>query len=222
MTDALEIEQKSLSLEIRAIGDEGTIEGYGAVFGNLDSFGDIIEPGAFVESLKARKPKMLWQHNMADPIGRWDEVEEDGRGLRMKGQIAIRSSRGRDAYELVKAGVIDGLSIGYQTRDYVMDGTSRRLKLVDLYETSLVTIPANSAAVVTGVKGMHVRNVEKAMRDIGFSRSEAKAMASAAWERRGEILREAGHAGPEVDLREADELKQALLETLRHIGGHND
>lgn len=210
-----EIEQKSLGVEIKAINEAGTIEGYGAVFGNLDTYGDVIEPGAFVDSLGSRMPKMLWQHNMGDPIGRWTEVREDARGLFMKGQIAVKSSRGRDAYELVKAGAVDGLSIGYLTRDYAMDGDTRRLKRVDLYETSLVTMPANSAALVTGIKSAGVRDVERALHEMGFSRSEAKAMAGAAWNRRSEILCEAGQAGPEDDQREVDALKQLLTETLR-------
>lgn len=206
------VEQKSLSLEIKSVDDEGTIEGYGAVFGNEDSYGDIIEPGAFRDTLAMRKPKMLWQHNMAEPIGAWDEYREDSRGLYMKGRIAIKTARGRDAHELAKMGGIDGLSIGYVTRDYEMDGQKRRLKRVDLYETSLVTMPANSAALLTNVKSADVRDIESVFRQMGFTRSEAKAMASAAWKRRDDILCEAGVIGPEVDQREVDELKRMLSE----------
>lgn len=213
------VEQKSLSLDVKATGEEGQIEGYGAVFGNTDSYGDIIEPGAFRDTLGARKPKMLWQHNMADPIGVWDEYREDTRGLYMKGRIAIKTTKGRDAYELVKAGAIDGLSIGYVTKDYDMDGNNRRLKRVDLYETSLVTMPANKAALVTNIKNADVRDIETAFRHMGFTRTEAKAMASAAWKRRGDVLREADVAIPEVDQRDVDELKALLTETLKTIGG---
>lgn len=205
------MEKKSLNLQIKSIDEDGTIEGYGAVFGNTDSYGDIIEPGAFRETLSMRKPKMLWQHNMAEPIGAWDEYREDARGLYMKGRIAIKTTRGRDAHELAKMGGIDGLSIGYVTRDYEMDGNNRRLKAIDLYETSLVTMPANSAALLTSVKNADVRDIEGAFRQMGFSRSEAKAMATAAWKRRDDILREAGVTGPEVDQREVDELKRLLM-----------
>lgn len=206
------VEQKSLTLDIKSIDDDGTIEGYGAVFGNVDSYGDIIEPGAFRDTLAVRRPKMLWQHNMAEPIGAWDEYREDARGLYMKGRIATKTARGRDAVELARMGGIDGLSIGYITRDYEMDGNNRRLKRVDLFETSLVTMPANSAALLTSVKNADVRDIERAFRHMGFTRSEAKAMASAAWKRRDDVLCEADVAGPEIDQREVDELKRLLTQ----------
>jgi len=213
------VEQKSLSIEIKSVDEDGTIEGYGAVFGNEDSYGDIIEPGAFRESLAMRRPKMLWQHNMNEVIGAWDEYREDAKGLWMKGKLALGVRRGSEARELIKMGAIDGLSIGYITRDYAMDGTIRRLKRVDLYETSIVTEPANSMALVAGVKSADVRGIEAAFRQMGFSRSEAKAMASAAWKRRGDVLRDAGVTVPEADQREVDELKALLTETLKSIGG---
>ncbi len=216
------IEQKSLSLDVKAVGEEGQIEGYGAVFGNRDSYGDIMVKGAFTETLKGRKPKMLWQHNMLDPIGTWDEYAEDERGLYMRGRIAIKSTKGRDVYELVKAGAIDGLSIGYVTKDYEMKGGARLLKAVDLFEASLVTMPANAAALVTGIKNADVRDIEAALRQMSFSRSEAKAMASAAWKRREDVLREAGALVPEADQRDVDELKALLKSTLLNIGGQND
>jgi len=216
------IEQKSLSLDVKAVGEEGQIEGYGAVFGNRDSYGDIMVKGAFTETLKGRKPKMLWQHNMLDPIGTWDEYAEDERGLYMRGRIAIKSTKGRDVYELVKAGAIDGLSIGYVTKDYEMKGGARLLMAVDLFEASLVTMPANAAALVTGVKNADVRDIEAALRQMSFSRSEAKAMASAAWKRREDVLREAGALVPEADQRDVDELKALLKSTLLNIGGQND
>ena len=164
---------------------------------------------------------MLWQHNMADPIGVWNDYREDDKGLYMRGRIAVKSTKGRDAYELVKAGAIDGLSIGYVTKDYDMDGNNRRLKSVDLYETSLVTMPANTATLVTNVKNADVRDIETAFRQMGFTRTEAKAMASAAWKRRDDVLREAGAIIPEDDQREVDELKALLNATLQSIGGLN-
>ena len=215
------IEQKTMSLDVKAVGDEGQIEGYGAVFGNVDSYGDIIQAGAFMDSLRGRKPKMLYQHRMEEPIGVWDEYREDQKGLYMKGRIATKSTKGRDAYELVKAGAIDGLSIGYITRDYDMDGNNRRLKSVDLIETSLVTMPANSEAIVTSVKNADVRDIERAFRTLGFTRSEAKAMASAAWKRRDDVLHDADVVVPEDNQREVDELKALLNQTLHNAGGQN-
>lgn len=214
------MERKAIDVQIKASGDEGVIEGYGSVFNIRDMGGDIVEAGAFADTLKSTRPKMLWQHDMAAPIGRWDEYREDESGLYMRGTIATKSTQGRDAYELVKAGAIEGLSIGYIVRDYDMDGDTRRLKRVDLIETSLVTMPMNPAAMVTGVKNADVRDIEAAFRQLGFSRSEAKAMAGAAWKRRNDVLREADVAIPEDDQREVDELKAKILETLKSIGGH--
>lgn len=211
------MEKKSLTLDVKAVGDQGRIEGYGAIFGNVDSYGDIIEPGAFSDTLGKRKPKMLWQHNMADPIGTWDEYFEDDKGLYMKGSIAIKSTQGRDAYELVKADAIDGLSIGYVTKDYEMEGNNRRLKMVDLFEISLVTMPANSLAMVADVKNADVRAIEAAFRHMGFSLSEAKPMANAAIKRRADVLREAGVSIPENDQRDVDALKASLIETLQKL-----
>lgn len=214
------MERKAIDVQIKASGDEGVIEGYGSVFNIRDMGGDIVEAGAFADTLENTRPKMLWQHDMAAPIGRWDEYREDESGLYMRGTIATKSTQGRDAYELVKAGAIEGLSIGYIVRDYDMDGDTRRLKRVDLIETSLVTMPMNPAAMVTGVKNADVRDIEAAFRQLGFSRSEAKAMAGAAWKRRNDVLRDAGVDVPEIDQREVDELKAKILETLNSIGGH--
>jgi HK97 family phage prohead protease len=106
------MEHKHLPLEWKA-SPEGVIEGYGSVFGNPDLGGDIILPGAFADSLKSgRKVKMLRQHDADDVIGVWDEISEDRDGLRVKGRLLLSIGDGKDAFELVKAGALDGLSIG--------------------------------------------------------------------------------------------------------------
>lgn len=215
------METKAISLEIKA-DDKGYIEGYGSVFGNVDSYGDKIAPGAFSASLKARKPKMLWQHDMSDPIGVWEEVREDSVGLFMRGRIAIKTQRGGDAYELAMAGALDGLSIGYMTQDYAIEDDVRVLSKVDLWETSLVTFPANEAARLTSVKSHEtatVRDVERVFREMGYPASMAKAMASGAWKGREVVLRDAGALGPEIDPREVDELKASITKLLQNIGG---
>lgn len=208
------MEHKAITLDVKADG-EGRIEGYGSVFGVTDLGGDVVEAGAFRESLTKRMPKMLWQHDMGEPIGVWDEAVEDDKGLRMKGRLATNTTRGRDAYELAKMGALTGLSIGYRVADYEMDGNNRRIKACDLYETSMVTMPMNELAQLTSVKGEpSIGDVERALRTIGFSRTEAKAMASGAWKRREDVLREAGVTVPEDDQREVDALKALLTETL--------
>ena len=123
------------------------IEGHASLWGVADRGGDVVEPGAFAASLLRLKaagatPKFLWQHDPAQPIGVWDEVREDARGLWVRGRILADVARGREAAALVKAGAIDGLSIGYRTLRAAKDRAgARRLVEVDLWEVSLVTFP---------------------------------------------------------------------------------
>lgn len=210
------MEIKSLSLELKA-DDQGMVEGYGSVFGGVDSYGDTIEPGAFAASIAKRKPKMLWQHRMDKPIGVWDEVVEDGRGLRLKGRIAD-TEMGEEARKLIKMGALDGLSIGYRTIRDEMRGNNRILKEVDLWEVSFVTIPADAAATVTGIKSIATeRDCEDALRDMGFSRREAKAFIARGW---GGVrgLRDAGDTLPDEVLRDAEAVKNQLATLLERIG----
>lgn len=146
--------------EFRAVDDKpGVVTGYGSVFGVTDSYGDIVAPGAFAASLvdwraKGRLPKMLYQHDSFAPIGNWTEMVEDNIGLRCTGQLLLTVEKGRETYELLKAGAIDGLSIGFQTveRTWNGDTKTRTLNKVRLWEVSLVTFPSNDQARVSGVK----------------------------------------------------------------------
>jgi HK97 family phage prohead protease len=211
------MELKSIALEVKAT-DEGVIEGYGSIFGNIDAYGDRIDQGAFRESLTKRKPKMLWQHDMADPVGSWDEVREDDAGLFMRGRIAVKSTRGRDAYELVKAGAFDGLSIGFRATDWEMEGNNRVLKSIDLYEVSLVTMPANALATITDIRSVeNAPHVERAIRSaLGLSRAEAKAFMARGW--KGLLdLRDAGEVIPDVNQRDVEAVKSQLETLLRSI-----
>jgi HK97 family phage prohead protease len=136
------------------VGDDATIEGYASVFGSVDQGGDAVLPGAFAPSLKAgRKVRMLWQHDAFQPIGVWDDVREDQKGLWVRGRILTDVAKGREAASLVAAGAIDGLSIGYRTKRAERDGKGRRLLAeVELWEVSLVTFPMLVQARV-GAKG---------------------------------------------------------------------
>lgn len=135
--------------------DEGVFEGYGSVTGNRDLGGDVVLPGAFARAT-ARRTKMLWQHDPRQPIGVWDELAEDGNGLRLKGRLALKTRRGAEAYELLKMGALDGLSIGFtmERKDFEFDAkaNTRRIKAVNLMEVSLVTFPMNTLATTTRVK----------------------------------------------------------------------
>ena len=186
----MELERKSLPFEVKAIDESGTFEGYAAVFGNVDAWGDIILPGAFKVSLKEHKskktmPALLWQHDSRQPIGVWESMMEDTHGLFVKGRL-LRTDvqKGAEAYALLKAGALSGMSIGYIARDYSIDEKTyvRTLKRVDIYEASLVTFPANEHAQVTAVKALGVKTIrefEAALRDVmGFSANEAKRIAS--------------------------------------------
>ena len=176
---------------------EMRFSGYGAIFGNVDSYGDVIEPGAFAESLAQSQktgifPSMLMQHGgwgMGSqdmmPIGVWDKLHEDGVGLFNEGVLAD-TPRGNEAYTLMKMQprpAITGLSIGYVAKKFTArskpDEPRRRLHEIDLMEVSLVTFPANGKARVTDVKseGFTERMFEQALREqLGLSRSEAEAI----------------------------------------------
>ncbi|HGU6173200.1 TPA: HK97 family phage prohead protease [Escherichia coli] len=149
------MEQKGFKFDVKSIDEQGIFEGYAAVFGNVDLGGDIIEPGAFKKTLQ-ENPRMpiLWQHNPAEPIGVTLEAYEDGRGLKVKGQLNLETTRGREAYALLKQGALKGLSIGYDSVKEAWEGTKRILKEIRLWEWSLVTFPMNPLAQVAEVKAV--------------------------------------------------------------------
>lgn len=138
------------------MGEGAVISGYASVFGLVDQGNDVVQAGAYAESLKrmaleGRAVKMLWQHDPAQPIGVWDEVKEDAHGLFVRGRILRDVARGREAAALIAAGAVDGLSIGYRTKRAEKDGKGRRLLAeVELWEVSLVTFPMLREARVQG------------------------------------------------------------------------
>lgn len=175
---------KSYPLEIKEFDNEGKFSGYGAVFGNIDGWGDVIKKGAFKNSIKSRKPVMLWQHDSSEPIGYYEKIFEDDTGLFVEGQLLLDIEKAKEAHILLKNKAIKGLSIGYIPVDWRYEKLNgqevRMLNEIDLWEVSLVTFPANPAANVTDVKSLQtIRDVENALRDAGFSQVEAKAVISA-------------------------------------------
>lgn len=179
---------RSFALELRATGADGSVEGYGSVFNVQDSYDDVIASGAFAASLKAHKaagtmPAMLWQHEADEPIGVWTEMTEDAKGLRVKGQLALETTRGKEAHVLLKMGAINGLSIGFMSKQwsYDRDTEIRTLTEVDLWEVSMVTFPANEASRVTNVKAADagqiatLRDAERVLRDAGLSADVSRA-----------------------------------------------
>jgi len=133
------------------------ISGYASVFGETDQSGDVVKTGAYAESLRRlkqgkRSVKMLWQHDPTKPIGVWDEVHEDDKGLYVKGRLLPDIQAGSEALALIKAGAIDGLSIGYRTIEAEkFNNTGRILHKLELWEVSLVTFPMLPQARVSSL-----------------------------------------------------------------------
>ncbi|MEJ1157995.1 HK97 family phage prohead protease [Prosthecomicrobium sp. N25] len=150
-------EIKRAAAALSSVDADGTFVGYASLFGAVDLARDVVEPGAFAASLARRGAsgvKMLWHHDPAEPIGRWLEIREDARGLKVRGRLLTEVARAREALALMRAGVLDGLSIGFRTvkgRAEPKAGV-RRLIEIDLWEISLVTFPMLPAARVSAVK----------------------------------------------------------------------
>ena len=154
MTDGLTsqdmgLERKYTSLSsLTETGEVGRLRGYASRFGEPDQSGDVVAPGAFAESLKRlkeadRSVKLLWQHDPAKPIGVWNQVMENKIGLWVSGEVLTDIQLGAEAATLMKAGAIDGLSIGYRVvrAEPNLDTGGRTLLEIDLWEVSLVTFP---------------------------------------------------------------------------------
>lgn len=181
-----QMEFKELRLadfEIKQDGETNVFEGYASTFENTDSVGDIIERGAFTNSIAKRLPKMLWQHRADKPIGIYTEIREDERGLFVKGKLA-NTTLGNEAAELARMGAIDSMSIGFSivNDEYDRNNKTRTIKELNLYEISLVTFPANEQAKITSAKNdlpQTERQFEKFLRDAGFSKKQSVAITAA-------------------------------------------
>ena len=189
-----------IPFKIKAVSEDGLFSGYGSVFGVVDSYKEVVTPGAFAESLQGRMPALLWQHRSAEPLGVYTAVKEDSIGLYVEGKLALKTARGAEAYELLKMGALNGLSIGFVTREDSYDKVSgiRTLKKVDLWEVSLVTFPANDASRVSSVKAVEsiqsLSDAEAYLRDAGgLSRREALAFVARIKSLHGQ--RDAGELG---------------------------
>lgn len=183
--------RKSFNLEIKAVQEDGFFSGYGAVFGNVDWYNDVILPGAFSKTLeewasKNKFPPVLWNHNDSEPIGVYTKIYEDAKGLYVEGRLLIDDvPRAKSTHALLKAGAIDGLSIGYITKKANKQTNGiRELVELGLGEISIVTTPANEESLITSVKSKleggelpSLPEFEKFLRESGFSKSQATVIA---------------------------------------------
>lgn len=213
-------EVRAYALSIKATSDDGSVEGYGSVFGVKDAYDDVIAAGAFKATLAEHKaaktmPAMLWQHDSGEPIGVWTDMVEDEKGLRIVGKLALDTVRGKEAHALLKLGALNGLSIGFVSKQWAYDRDTdvRTLTEIDLWEVSLVTFPANGKARVTNVKASDElatpKDAERILRDAGFSKSDATAFVSRVM-RMGEQRSESADATAQ-----AIKAAQRLLQTLQ-------
>lgn len=217
------METKSLPFhvaELKAAGDGWEVAGYASTFGGQpDTYGDIVAKGAFLDSIAKRATRLLWQHNIEKPIGKQLDLKEDDHGLFGRWSI-VPTATGKEAHELLQAELIDSMSIGFMTKDaeYREDGT-RVLKAIDLFEVSLVTVPANSNALITSFKAPEdipfVPLLKRAQEAVRVAGGEAKAL----HQRRqasGRSLNDRHSAAVDEFLAEAEALL-AELKALRDV-----
>lgn len=189
----MQLEHKTFQLELKEADKPGEFSGHLSVFGVMDQFRDIVMPGAFKKSLqswrkKGRLPPLLWQHDAREPLGPFTSMKEDEKGLLVEGRLLIDDlPRAKQAHALMKNDVVTGMSIGFVTVTETEDreNMARKLTEIDLWEGSIVTFPANPSAQIEQVKSIietgklpDLKTFERFLREAGFSKSQAVAIAS--------------------------------------------
>lgn len=246
--DAGRLEQKRLAkpFSVQTTGDEGQIEGHGAVFNDphptsswaLDfDWNDVIAPGAFAATLaehakRGTTPLMLYMHERGNIPGAWRSISEDKDGLKLVGNVskAAISPSGVPTYELLKMGAMNGLSIGFRVRKAELDeeAKTRTILDVELAEISLVDIPGGPNARITDVKSGDPHNIqflETILRDAGLSRKEAKAVLAKGFSALRDAepndeptQRDAGRGGGGTDAKSLAAQVRAFTQTIRPPG----
>lgn len=213
-----------VQVELKALDDTpGGFKGYGSVFGTVDSYQEVVDKGAFKESLKKDGlPALLWQHRSDQVIGVYTKAVEDEHGLYIEGQLNMDTQQGREAYALLKQGALNGLSIGFRplVEEVNKETGVVHLKKVRLYEVSIVTFPANEDATVNAVKSAPdtIREFEKFLRDGGYSQSDAEYIAVNGY-RAHEARRDGGDLAAVVT--GLERLNQQLRKSLSNDIGEN-
>lgn len=198
IVESVKKEQKNLHFKVKSLDETGVFEGYASLFGEEDFGGDTVQKGAFARTIKenaalGRKFPVLWQHKTDEPIGVYLDVYEDAVGLFVKGQLLIDDvQKSKEAYALMKAGAVTGLSIGYGVKEYsIIENPEnswdykRTLIDIDLYEVSQVTFPMLDSARIDAVKSKvqdgklpSLKEFESFLREAGgFSKTQAAAIA---------------------------------------------
>lgn len=176
-----------------SIDEKGVFTGYVSVFNGVDSYGDTIAPEAYdyvleeIKSGRAPMPKLFFNHDKWDaPIGKWLALEKDQKGLFGKGQVNLNIERGKEIYECMKFGSVDGLSVSILVVDYDETAEQRTIKSIKaMREISIVTYPADNDARITDIKSAvseynSLKDIEKLLRDVAnFSKTDATAIVSA-------------------------------------------
>lgn len=224
----MKLKHRQVAFHLKEVGKEGEFSGYASVFDVVDWYKDRVMPGAFTDTLtawkeKARLPPVLWQHMSTMPIGPHTLMREETRGLYVEGRLMIlpeeENPEARKAHALLKAKVINGMSIGYDIANggmtYFEDDNEWQLTKLDLWENSIVTFPANVEAVVENVKSLladgtlpSLSDFEDYLRDAGFSKKQAVTIASHG-------LKTLLRSDSEGDRRDADAVK--ALEPLQQL-----
>jgi HK97 family phage prohead protease len=166
------LERKRFTLKIKSVDDTGSFTGLGAVYNNVDLGRDQIIPGAFARTLAAGKQfPLLWQHDPSNPIGT-AKVTDTREGLLVEGKLLLQDPTALKAYTFMKAGVIKGMSIGFECLQSTMDGDVRQLKELKLWEFSVVTFPMNESATISSIKSLSVSDDEVQMHLKAISRHQ--------------------------------------------------
>ena len=182
-------EVKFCRTDLKSVDSTGVFEGYASLFNRQDLGRDVVLPGAFRETLRKRGAagvRMLFQHDPNQPIGIWQKIHEDARGLFVRGRIMTDVAKGREVLSLMREGALDGLSIGFRAEHGERSKQTgvRRLRKVDLWEISVVTFPMLPGARVSRVKSVGTKRSTPTPReferwlthDAGLSRSQARAV----------------------------------------------
>ena len=203
----MEVKQLNLSQTEIKMGAEGALifSGYASVFGGLDSYGDTIIKGAYLDTItdRERPVQLRWNH-YGPVIGKLTEIYEDEKGLYVVGELTKGHSVAEDTAALLRHQAVSGLSIGYVVKDFAQNGVIRELKEIELHEISIVETPADAAAQISSVKSAtRLKDIEQFLRQKGLTQTEATATVAAVKKIHGE--------------REESEVNQTELETLTNF-----